>query len=416
MTTIVRKSAVTGQEETGRCLLTVQTLASLAQWIDIFLIFTVPSFVWKSSPAEIAFLASCFSLPSLFIGPLMGALLDRVNPHKMMIVGALSRTVLTLMIAFAPGFRVFAGLVVLKGLANLLYWPASAIVINQVISEKRRVRYFSSQSALDQLAKIGTPLVAGFLALMMNAQLTFLISALLTLVCAMVLPLVGGGSGFSQPMRRRSVTGLLQDLFLGFRSIKTLPQNLLTSIVLSIGLSFGLAIYDPHLAAFLGSKGFDAAVFSIIVSATGAGAVTGAALIRFVFNEQEPFTLMRIGIAVFSLSISGATILFNFVPELLGLGALIFLWFFNGLGYEIFIIGNSVNTQNLCPPMLLGRISTSVRSLQMLTVVLGPSVGAWLIIDYSRTAPFLVTTIVAWILCWTVIIFPRAPKHKLPIG
>ncbi|WP_167541925.1 MFS transporter [Herbaspirillum rhizosphaerae] len=403
-------------EKSERCLLTVQTLAGLAQWIDIFLIFTVPSFVWRSSPAEIAFLASCFGLPSLFIGPLMGALLDRVNPRKMMVVGALSRTLFTVLIAFAPGLQVFAGLVVLKGLANLLYWPASAIVTNQVISEARRVKYFSSQSALDQLAKIGTPLVAGFLALMMNGQLVFLISALLTLVCVMMIPRVGGRLQPSQPMRMRSVNGLLQDLFLGFGSIKTLPRNLLVSIALSIGLSFGLAIYDPHLATFLDSKGFDAAVFSMIISATGAGAVTGAALIRFVFNEPEPVTLMRIGIAVFTFSLSGASILFNLAPELPGFRVLVFLWFFNGLGYEIFVIGSSVNTQNLCPPALLGRISTSVRSLQMSTIVLAPSIGAWLITNYSRTTPFLMTTIVAWILCWTVMIFPRIQKHELSVG
>jgi hypothetical protein len=38
----------------ARKLLFIQTLAGFAQWLDIFLIFSVPSFVWKADPAQIA--------------------------------------------------------------------------------------------------------------------------------------------------------------------------------------------------------------------------------------------------------------------------------------------------------------------------------------------------------------------------
>jgi MFS family permease len=406
----VQKSNLIDSRRTGIYLLTIQTLAGLAQWIDIFLIFTVPSFLWKSSPAEIAFLASCFALPGLFFGPLIGALLDRVNPRKMMMIGALARTTLTLMIAFAPAFPSFTCLVLLKGLANLLYWPASTVVTNQVISEVQRVKYFSSQSALDQLSKIGTPLLAGILALATTAQLTFLVSAMLMLACATMLVFIGDTT--SQPTQKRSINGILQDLLEGFRAIKSLHKNLLASISLSIGLSLGLAIYDPHLAAFLSARGFDVGVFSMLVSATGAGAVAGASLVRIRLNAASPVTLMRIGIATFTLAISGTAIMLSLASELLGPVTLIFLWFLNGMGYEVFVIGSSVNLQNLCPPALLGRISTSVRSLQMSTIVFGPSIGAWLVTSYSRDAPFIIASIVAWTLCGGTLLFCSDRPHN----
>lgn len=386
------KKPINSTEAVGY-LLAIQTMAGLAQWLDIFLIFSVPSFLWKSSPGEIAFLASCFGLPSLFLGPFVGVLLDRSDPRKVMMFGILARTVLSVMIAFAPGFQTFAALVLFKGIANLLYWPASSIVCNHVVWETARVKYFSSQSAFDQITKIGTPLIAGILAMAMDQQLAFLISAAVTLACAAILPRLNALVLFAPPVQKRSVNGMLDDIFLGLRSIKTLPSSLLLSIGLGIGMSLGLAIYDPHLAAFLGSKGFDAGVFSIVVSATGVGAVVGAALIRFSFNESTPIKLIRVGIAVFATAVAGAYVVVAFAPELLGRSTLFVLWFLNGLGYEVFVIGCSVNTQNLCPQALLGRINTSVRSIQMLTVVLGPGIGAWLIAAHSREAPFIVSTV-----------------------
>jgi MFS family permease len=381
-----------------RYLLAIQTMAGLAQWLDIFLIFSVPSFLWKSSPGEIAFLASCFGLPSLFLGPFLGVLLDRSDPRKVMMFGILARTVLSVMIAFAPGFPSFAALVLFKGLANLLYWPASSIVCNHVVWHTARVKYFSSQSAFDQMTKIGTPLIAGILAMAMDQQLAFLVSAAVTLVCAAMLPRLNGLVRFTPPAQKRSVNGLLGDLFLGLRSIKTLPSSLLLSMGLGIGMSLALAIYDPHLAAFLGSKGFDAGVFAIVVSATGVGAVVGAALIRFSFNESTPIKLIRVGVAIFATAVAGASGVMAFAPQLLGRSTLFALWFLNGLGYEVFVIGCSVNTQNLCPQALLGRINTSVRSLQMLAVVLGPGIGAWLIAARSREAPFVASSVLTLVL------------------
>lgn len=394
-----------------RRLLVVQTIAGLAQWLDVFLIFSIPSFLWKSSPTEIALLASFFGLPSLFFGPIVGAYLDRTDPRKTMMAGALARTILTLFIAFTHSFPSFALLVLLKGLANLLYWPSSSIVTNHVVREAARVKYFSSLSVLDQITKIATPLLAGAVTLAINSQLTFLISAGATLICAALLPRLNVAVEFTPLEQRRSVEGLLKDLFQGLRSIRTLPPRLLLSVALGIGMSLTLAIYDPHLAAYLGSNGFDASVFSMVLSATAVGAVVGAALIRFAFNEASPLALIRAGVAAFTTALLTMAILVSVTPGLLGCGTLVLMWFLNGLGYEVFIVGCSVNMQNLCPPALLGRMNTSVRSLQMTTVVLGPSLGAWLITAQSRATPFVASAAFALLLLGIVIIFGYTPER-----
>jgi len=413
---MINQRSSTNDTVLERRLLTIQTTAGLSQWIDIFLIFAVPSFQWRADPVDIALLASCFGLPSLFLGPFVGAFLDRTDPRRVMIFGALARTVLTLLIAFAAWFPAFAMLVFFKGIANLLYWPASSILTNQVVRDEQRVKYFSSLSLMDQITKIGTPLLAGALTFIVSSQLLFLVSAGATLVCAVMLQRLNVAVALTPPLEKRSVAGLFSDLFQGLRAIGSLPPMLLLSIALGVGMSLALAIYDPHLAAFIDSKGFDASVFSIAIAATGVGAVVGAASIRFAFSDARPMTLIWVGVAVFTVAIGSTAIVVALAPELLGRSTLASAWFLNGLGYTVFTVGCSVNMQNLCPSTLLGRVNTSARSLQMTAVVLGPSVGAWLINTYSRSMPFMVSAAITLFLSVIVIIFGVLRKKAVLLG
>ncbi|MEJ8812070.1 MFS transporter [Variovorax ureilyticus] len=378
---------------TGR-FLTVQTLAGFSQWIDVFLIFSIPSFLWQASPARIALLAALFGIPSLFLGPFIGAFLDRIDPRRILYLGIFARSVLTAAIAFAPNYWSFAALTLLKGLANLCYWPASSIITNRLVGSNERVRYFSSLSALDQVSKIVTPLIAGALTLLLNSQVIFLFSACMTMVAAALLPRLLSKTG----LHWKAPTSGEKHSPVRLRDILNLPRNLIVTIALSVGISLSLAVYDPHLARFLSHSGFNPRTFSIVVSSTGVGAVTGALLVRFFFANATVASLVRSGIGIFTIAITSAAVISSFYMEYAGVGTLVVLWLLNGLGYELFMIGSGVNLQNLCPVSMLGRVSTSVRSLQMLVVVTGPSIGAWLISAHSWSMPFVVAAAFAWLL------------------
>jgi MFS family permease len=377
-----------------RKLLFIQTLAGFAQWLDIFLIFSVPSFVWKADPAQIAMLASLFGIPSLFLGPVFGAFLDRNDPRRIMLIGALARTLFSFMIAAATSFDLFAALVLAKGLSNILYWPSSSVVVNMVVMKERRVGYFANLSMFDQLSKVATPLAAAAMAAIAPMQSLFLVSATATAVCAlMVLRLSVDASGRTES--KRTISGLVTDLLAGFKAFRALPRDLKVGIGFSICMSLTLAIYDPHLAAFLSARGFQSTAFSVVVSATAAGAIAGASIIRIVWKSASPGTLIRGGVFCFSVALFVTTYFASARPDVLSVGLLACIWFLNGLGYELFAIGSSVNIQNLCPQGLLGRINTSQRSLQLTAIVLGPVFGAWLIGQEGRNAPFVISSCIA---------------------
>ncbi len=110
-------------------LIFVQSLSSLSLWLDIFLIFTVPVYMWQVPPSSIALLAFCLGLPMLILGPVVGTIIDRQDVQKTLILGALLRVISTTALACSPNFNVFLGLVILKGVANLVYFPSITVTV-----------------------------------------------------------------------------------------------------------------------------------------------------------------------------------------------------------------------------------------------------------------------------------------------
>ncbi|MGI2030337.1 MFS transporter, partial [Endozoicomonas acroporae] len=284
-------------------LIFTQSLAGLSQWLDIFLIFAMPVFVWDASPSEIALIASIFGLPSLFLGPFVGAYLDRTNPFKSMVVGSILRTALSVGIIFSFDIISFGVLVFLKGIANLIYWPSSTILTNHVVTKDDRVSFFSLQGTIDQIIKVSTPLVAGFIVIGTSYSFAFFISAFFSFLCTLSLIGLKKSYTYKELLEKRSIKNLLGDVLNGLSSIKDLNITLKLTIFISICMSLTLAIYDPHLSAFLKSSGLGESTYSLAVSFTGVGAVLGAISVRLWFSDAKAISLVRSGLFFFSLSL-----------------------------------------------------------------------------------------------------------------
>jgi MFS family permease len=379
-------------------LIGAQLMSSLAVWLDIFLIFSVPSFSWAATPRDMAALAACLALPSLLLGPLAGALADRHDPRLMALGGVLARVALSIAAAFAPGFMALAAIVLFKGLANLAYFPAMAVVTNRAVEPARRVGYFSALSLVDQGAKVGTPLLAGVLTLAIPSQEVFLMAALAAALCgACLLYALRDWQALSSSASRRPAS-LYRDLLQTFKRFRHLAPSLRVGLLLSVGVSAALAIYDPHVAAYLAHHHWEARLFAHIMTATAAGAIGAAALVRLCFQAARPERLRLAGLCCFCLAlILLATTVSVLAPQRMP-AFFVPLWFINGFGFEMFVLANVVIIQNHSPPDMIGKISSSVRSMQMACMAGMPGVGAALITHQSREMPFWAAAVLSFAL------------------
>lgn len=370
-------------------LLSAQVTSGFSQWIDIFLIFSMPVFVWNANPEDIGFIALLFALPSILFSPIVGALADSRNPYRIMIIGAVLRVLTTFLIVINQSYILFLVLVFFKGISNVTYWASSSLVTNQVVDFKNRISYFSSLSAIDQSTKVLTPLVMIPIASFFSLKDGFILSLFLSLFALFAADTIY----YKYTEQNKEVLFSYIRIFSGFKNLKFIPDKLMIHISFSMFLAFSLAIYDPHLPSFIRNLNMGENTYSIIISATAIGAVSGAMSVKFIFNSFGPILISKIGFMLFLLSIMFVNICLLTLGNI-PLPVMLFIWFLNGCGYELFMIGYGVNFQNTCPKEILGKVSTSARSIQMLIIMLTPSVGAYFINNFSYSSVFLISLII----------------------
>lgn len=395
----------------SRELVIVQAMSSLALWLDIFLIFTVPVYLWGISPPSVALLAFCLGAPILLLGPIVGTLIDRQDVRKTLLLGFLLRTASTAALVFSPSFDVFLVLVTFKGLSNLIYFPSVTIAVRKLVNKEEHKSFFSCTSLFDQVSKITVPLLAGLLTLAIPLKYGFFFSAA-AVFCT--LPFLISLSAKIQTTPESSpskILSLYRDLLRGLSIFKSLPFQLRIGLLYSLLTSLALGVYDPHLASFLAHEGYPPIVFSQIVSATAGGAVCAAALVKYKFNNIDEVLLRSYALILFSsaLTLTSLIVLFD-IPGKKMLYPI--AWFINGFGYELLIISSNIILQQLCPAENIGRVSTSFRSIQMLCIVTGPAIGTLLINAYGRPAPFVTAALATFFTASISIAFYYYPYRK----
>lgn len=379
---------------TSSRLICVQALSSLSLWLDVFLIFTVPVYLWHASPSEIAILAFCLGAPMLFLGPIVGTLIDRHDVRKTLTFGALLRATSTVALAVSPNFQFFLLFVVLKGVSNLIYFPSIAITVRQLIVAEERKSFFSHVSLFDQSSKLFAPLVAGALTAMLSPKNVFFISAAAVFLTLPLLRSIYLVIQSQTDDSRTTILALYRDIARGFSIFNALPFQLRIGFLYSLLTSLALGIYDPHVASFLAFEGLPPVAFSVVISATAGGAIGAALLIKLKLGDIDEVRLRLYALATFSIAlIMTATLVFFQIPGRSSLYPAV--WFVNGFGYEMLIISSNIILQQLCPPGNIGRVSTSFRSIQILCIIAGPSLGTLLIAASGRPAPFIVAACMA---------------------
>jgi len=370
-------------------LLSAQITSGFSQWIDVFLIFSMPVFVWSATPEDIGVIALLFALPSLLFSPIVGALVDSRNPFKIMMIGSILRVFFTFLIFVNQSYVLFLGLVFLKGISNVTYWASASVVTNQVVDFENRMAYFSSLSAFDQTTKVITPLVMIPIAALFSLKDGFILSFLLSLFALLLVNTIS----YKYLAQAKEIIFSYEKLFSGFKELKLIPNILLVHISFSMLLTFSLSIYDPHLPSFVKYLNMDESAYSVIISSTAIGAIAGALSVKFLFKDFGPIFLSKIGFIFFLLSVLLINVFLLFLNNIT-LPIMILVWFINGCGYELFMIGYGVNFQNTCPKEILGKVSTSARSLQMLIIMLTPSIGAYFISNFSYSSVYITSLMI----------------------
>ena len=235
----------------------------------------------RATPAEIGLLAALRAAPAILVGPLCGGWVDTTRRRRVLIAADLSRAALLLAIplaAFAQRLDISAVYAVgaAVGALSSLFDMADHAYLPTVTGRDTLVQANSALGAVESVAEIGGPGLAGILFSILSAPVAILANCLTYLASALIL--VGiRTKEHPVPPGDEATEGWIS-IFDGVRlswRVRPIRALLLTVAASTLFGSFFSALYIPFAIRTLG---LTPAMLGATIAIGGIGALAGAAM------------------------------------------------------------------------------------------------------------------------------------------
>jgi MFS family permease len=327
---------------------------------------------------EVGLTFAATAIPNVLLGPLAGALVDRWDRRKTMVISDVVRGGLVLLVPIAIEINI--GLVYLIAFAvatvSLLFRPAKNAILPQIVKEDELVTANSASTVNETIADLlGYPLagvivaaLAGVIgaAFVLDAA-TYIVSAFL--LFAMVVPREDLGHA---PFRPRVVWGEMAE---GWRFLRGNAELMSNTVISSIAqIAVGAEIVCSILYA---QQVLDTSVIShpqnyaLLMASIGLGSVVGGVLIGAVAARLPKGPMSIAGFIAIGLTLASAGFTTN---PYVAIG----IFFLTGVANMLFLIPNITLFQERTPQRLMGRVVSTRQALVFGVMAISMGVSGWL--------------------------------------
>ena len=309
------------------------------------------------SPSMVAVGLIAKAAPTVLFGLVAGALVDRFDRQRVMILSDIARAVLTITIPFLaltwlPGVFV---VVFLVATASTLFNPAKQAILPSLLPAEFLVKANSLISSSEKTMELLGFSIAGVIAAVASWQPLFFIDTATFLISAVtLLGVVDKGRLPARTVR------LLEDIAEGSRFILANRTLRSTMALAFAAVIFGSLTFPILVVMSYGPLKGGAFGYGVLEAAIGAGAIVGAVAAPAAMTRWRAGVLILIG--VMGTGLAGALTGFSrSIPA-----AAIFL-FISGAANTLYYVSMISVTQREAPDRMLGR----VMSTRFLLVQLG---------------------------------------------
>ncbi len=296
--------------------------------------FALMIWIWKATgQATSTVLAGVSGLiPSIIIGLVAGVLIDRWDRKRVMIFSDLAAGLSTVMIfvLYSSGQLQVWHLYVtaaIDGAAGTFQYLAYSASITLMLPKEHYARASGLQALSQYGAKIGAPIIAGILIIVIDISGILLID-IITFLFAVITLLFIHVPNPTKTARAKTTRGtFFQEAVVGFRYIFARPGLLgLLLIILAFLTSESLG-YPLILPMLLARTGNNEIILGTVQSVLGVGGVIGAVLLTIWGGPRRKVYSVLIGVALTGL----------FGDALMGVGQSLPIWLIAAVCLEIFI-------------------------------------------------------------------------------
>lgn len=287
-----------------------------------------------------------------------GSFIDYRSKRTIMIATYLIRAFFIAFIPFAPNIVFIYGILVILSVAKSFFNPSSMTYVAILVPKEKRKRFNSIQSFASSGAFIIGPAIGGSLILLTSVGSTLWLNATFFLISALLLCFLPD----NEIIKKETIPRLtwrqvirdftvVQQFMLNYKYITFVYLSYIIIMIFSFAMDAQEVVFTQKV---VGLSEFD---YSLLISITGIGSVTGAFLLS-VFSHKISIRymmtiglmMMTVGYVIYAFSWSFATIVVGFV----------ILGFFN-----VFLnAGIMTFYQNNVPIEIMGRVTSIYQLIQ----------------------------------------------------
>jgi MFS family permease len=353
----------------------------------------------SSSPTTVALVSVAGTLPWLLFSLVGGAIADRADRRRtMVVVDAFRAVAIALLgVALVADVESIALLLLVSfslGTAETVFDNASQAILPSVVAEgdleRANGRLEGTQIVANQF--VGPPLGAWLFGV--AAASPFFLDALsFAAAAALVLSLHGSYRAEREP----APTTIRGDIRDGMRWL--LRHRILRTLAVALGIVnlMGMAVMAVLVLYAQQVLHLDDGEFGLLLTAEAAGAVIGSAMAARLRDALGTGTVLTLAVTVAGGSFLVPALWSEPIPVALALA----LGGWGGLVWNVVTVSLR---QSLVPDRLLGRVNSAYRMIGWGTMPVGALLGGLVADAFGLEAPFLVAGVVVLLLAgWTAI-------------
>jgi DHA3 family macrolide efflux protein-like MFS transporter len=315
-------------------------------------------------------------LPSVLLSPLAGAVVDRFNRKKIMLLSDLGSgivTVMLLVINTSGNLQVWHlyAAEALSGVFGAFQRPAFSSSITMLIPKEKYSRASGMRSFSNYSSQVLAPILGGFLMLIIGVQGVMIIDIVTFFIAMGTLTVVA----IPQPQRKitENPNNISKDIKFAFEYLIK-RKDLLLLMIIFLGMNFlaGLTYFGILPAMILARTGNDKIVLASIQSALGVGGVVGSLVVSLWKGAKSKVNLILI---------TGAASFF-FGDIFLAANSTVYIWYTAAFLSSFFIpfitAGQDALWQSKVAPNIQGRIFSIRGMLQTGLAPIGYLLGGML--------------------------------------
>jgi DHA3 family macrolide efflux protein-like MFS transporter len=331
-----------------------RSISSIGDWLALLPLFSLIAFQHHGSAAETSMVMVSFSIPVILLGPVAGALVDRSNLKRTLIICDLICALLAALLVFSG--HLYQMYLLMAGLsaASCFLLPGQTTALPLIVPENELLVANSINVQTLQLNQIFAPAMVGFAVAWLGVKNCFYLDAASFLVSALLVSTIH--------IERKTVPdastrkSIWMDLKSGLKFI--IGHPVARVLVLTIAIANGaVAIFEALFAVYVRDLlGGGSKMFGSVTSALGVGTILGAMLVgRFAQRQPRPRIInagfMVQAVSVFVLGVWATPV--TTLAASVGLGA---------GGALVFLSAQTFALEEV-PPEMLGRVTSTATSV-----------------------------------------------------